>query len=48
MVPNEKQIITMIIYLEINHGLGTINEGINQRSMKILADLADKICFGHT
>jgi hypothetical protein len=46
MVPNEKQI--MVIYLEINHGLRKINEGINQRNLKIWADVADKIGFGHT
>ena len=30
------------------HGLQTPNEGINQRNLKIWADVADKICFGHT
>ena len=30
------------------HGLLTPNKGINQRNMKIWADVADKICFGHT
>ena len=25
-----------------------INEGINQRNLKIWADVADKICFGRT
>ena len=30
------------------HGLRTPNEGINQRNLKIWADVADKICFGHT
>ena len=30
------------------HGLGTPNEGINQRYLKIWADVADKICFGRT
>ena len=28
------------------HGLRTSNEGLNQRYMKNLANLADKICFG--
>ena len=28
------------------HGLRTPNEGINQRNLKIWADVADKICFG--
>ena len=31
-----------------NHGLRTPNEGINQRNLKIWADVADKICSGHT
>ena len=30
------------------HGLRTPNEGINQRNMKLWADVADKICFGRT
>ena len=30
------------------HELRTPNEGINQRNLKIWADLADKICFGRT
>jgi hypothetical protein len=30
------------------HGLRTPNEGINQRYLKNLADVADKIRFGHT
>ena len=29
-----------------SHGLWTPNEGINQRNMKIWADVAGKICFG--
>ena len=29
------------------HGLRTPNEGINQRNLKIWADVADKICLGH-
>ena len=32
----------------LNHGLRTPNEGINQRNLKIWADVADKICFGRT
>ena len=28
--------------------LQTPNEGINQRNLKIWADLADKICFSRT
>ena len=31
-----------------NHRLQTPNEGINQRNLKNWADVADKICFGHT
>ena len=30
------------------HGLPTANEGINQMNLKIWADVAVKICFGHT
>ena len=30
------------------HGLQTPNEGINQRNLKIWADVADKISFGRT
>ena len=30
------------------HGLRTANEGKNQRSLKIWANVADKICFGRT
>ena len=30
------------------HGLRTPNEGINQRYQKNWADVADKICLGHT
>ena len=29
------------------HGLRTPSEGINQRNLKIWANAADKICFGH-
>ena len=29
-------------------GLWTPNEGINQRKLKIWANVANKICFGHT
>ena len=32
----------------LGHGLRTPNEGINQRNLKIWADVADKICFGRT
>ena len=30
----------------MHHGLPTPNEGINQRYLKNLADVANKICFG--
>ena len=30
------------------NGLRTPNEDINQRNLKIWADVADKICFGRT
>ena len=29
----------------LQHGLRTSNEGINQRNVKIWADVADEICF---
>jgi hypothetical protein len=32
----------------LSHGLRTANEGINQRNLKIWADVAEKICFGRT
>ena len=31
-----------------NHGIRTPNEGINQRNLKIWADVADKIYFGRS
>ena len=30
------------------HGLRTPNKGITQRNLKILADVADKICLSRT
>ena len=36
------------ILMSLSHGLWTTHEGINQRSLKIWADLEDKICFGCT
>ena len=33
---------------QVAHGLRTPNEGINQRNLKIWADVADKICYGRT
>ena len=32
----------------LEHGRRTPNEGINQRNLKFLADVADEICFGRT
>ena len=32
----------------VHHGLWTPHEVINQRNLKIWADVADKICFGRT
>ena len=31
-----------------DHGLRTPSEGINQRNLKIWADVADKVCFSRT
>ena len=31
-----------------HHGLRTTNGGMNQRNLKIWANVADKICFGCT
>ena len=36
------------VFRGYTHGLRTPNEGINQRNLKFWADVADKICFGHT
>ena len=33
---------------QLDHGLRTPNEGINQRNLKFWADVADKIGFGRT
>ena len=41
-------LICEIIAYEFKHGLRTPNEGLNQRNLKIWANLADKICFGCT
>ena len=35
-------------WLEITDYGQSTNEGINQRNLKIWADVADKICFGST
>ena len=45
---NQRDVKTLIFLHSISHGLRTPNEGMNQRYLKIWADLADKICFGHT
>ena len=37
-----------LVQFVAEHGLRTPNEGINQRKLKIWADLADKISFGRT
>ena len=34
--------------VRLYHGLRTPNEGINQRYLKKLADVADKLCCRHT
>ena len=36
----------MKIISKCTHGLRIPNEGINQRNLKIWADVADKICLG--
>ena len=39
----------LVIFAYVSkHGLRTPNEGIYQRYLKNWADVADKICFGHT
>ena len=39
-------VVPAMSFLTQNHGLRTPNEGINKRSLKNWADVADKICFG--
>ena len=40
---------SILIFMHLpDHGLRTPNEDINQRNLKIWADVADKICFGRT
>ena len=39
---------TAELLVSSKHGLRTPNEGINQRYLKIWADVADKICCRHT
>ena len=44
----DKQELALSVWNEMQecyHGLRTLNEGKNQRNLKILADVADKICF---
>jgi hypothetical protein len=49
-----KRALAQSHYIEVaqggvsSHGLRTPNEGINQRYLKNLTDVADKICFGRT
>ena len=43
-----KQIICLNNFIGIAHKLRTPNKDINQRNLKIWADVADKICFSHT
>ena len=40
--------IIFLLFDGIVHGLRTPNEGINQRNLKIWANVADKIGFGRT
>ena len=46
----KSQSLTGHIYFgnDFAHGLGTHNEGINQRNLKFWTDVADKVCFGRT
>ena len=44
----EKTQSTHEILNSADQGLRTPGEGINQRNLKIWADVADKICFGRT
>ena len=44
---NFKRCRTFFTDLSI-HGLRTPYEGVNPRNLTIWADVADKICFGHT
>ena len=37
-----------LFHHHIKHGLGTTNEGINQRYLKYWAYVAEIICFGRT
>ena len=34
--------------IDVMHGLHAPNEDINQRNLKFWADVAEKICLGHT
>ena len=45
--PVEENVYNICIH-GIHHGLWTPNEGIKHRHLKNRADVADKICFGHT
>ena len=39
------RLFSKLEYVRSNHGLRTPNGSINQRNLKIWADVADKICF---
>ena len=41
-------LVGILVANGFGHGLCTPNEGINQRNLKIWADVANKICFGCT
>ena len=47
-LPSEIGTILGFEYLSSKSTDWTPNEGINQRNLKIWANVADKICFGHT
>ena len=38
----------LLIYSATSHRLQTPNEGMNQRNLKLWANVVDKICFGST
>ena len=40
--------VNIDLYDTFGHGVRTPNEGINQRNLKISADVADEICFGRS
>ena len=42
------QTLTPTMLYNLDQGLRTLNEGINQRYLKNWADVTEKICFGCT